>query len=502
MRAHGRHVLVVAVDADATHPVGGEPQDIVDTLAHVHRLQILGVRARVALEGLGQLDDAVTRGKHRTQGPAQARPGLVRVDATRYLRERTRAVRPLDPRAHEAPRERAVTDDGQELLHEGALDRRGARRRREGAGHRLPRRGRGRGRERRVDILVQVLRGAHESGHRVVELVGDAGAQLAEHGEAGAFDQLGAGGAQVLERGSEGLLLGLEVLGEHRVLQVQVLGAHEAARQRADREGRQGRADRRVLGDDDLELLGRQAHKRRLRRRLAREECVFRAGQRHEADERTRRGQVRQDLALRRIPVQRHLPVEHQVDGAHRLALSHQLYPLGDDEPRPLTEHALNAGEELHDDLVLVAVQALQERALHGERRWVRDQRADLPLRIAAPAQVAHHRRIRLTRQEWHRPRGLQHRSEGVRLYAPHEVSVLRAIRDHDPLHATQRRDRPRPINERVDIGDLGGHQAHEHVIARIQARVVCGQILDPVNAVQAQARESVRQVPRDGSCN
>ena len=82
---------------------------------------------------------------------------------------------------------------------------------------------------------MQVLGGAHERGHRIVELVGDAGAQLAEHRETGAFDQLGAGGAQVLERGGQSLLLGLEVLGEHRVLQVQILSAHEAARQRTNR---------------------------------------------------------------------------------------------------------------------------------------------------------------------------------------------------------------------------------------------------------------------------
>ena len=311
VRAHGRHILVVAVDADAPHPVSGQPQDVVDALAHVHGLEVLGVRARVALQGLGQLDDAIARGEHRAQGSTQARAGLVRVDATRDLRERPRAVRPLDPRAHEAPGERAVADDGQELLHEGALDRGGARGRGEGAGHRLPRRGRGRCRERRIHVLVQVLGSAHEGGHRVVELVSDAGAQLAEHREARAFDQLGAGGAQVLEGGGQGLLLGLEILGEHRVLQVEVLGAHEATRQRADRERRQRRTDRRILGDNDLELLGRQAHERRLGRRLAREERVLRAGQRHEADERARRRQVRQDLALRRIPVQRHLAIQH-----------------------------------------------------------------------------------------------------------------------------------------------------------------------------------------------
>ena len=138
VRAHERHVLVVAVDADASHPVGGQPQDIVDALAHVHGLEVLGVRSRVSLEGLGQLDDAVARGKHRAQGPAQARTGLVRLDAARDLGERACTVRPLDPRAHEATRERALADDGQELLHESTLNRRGARGCGQRPGHGFP----------------------------------------------------------------------------------------------------------------------------------------------------------------------------------------------------------------------------------------------------------------------------------------------------------------------------------------------------------------------------
>ena len=85
--------------------------------------------------------------------------------------------------------------------------------------------------------------GAHKGGRRVVELVGDTGAELTEHREARTFDQLGASRAQVLEGGRQGLLLGLKVLGEHRVLQVKVLGAHEAAGERSDREGCQRRTN-------------------------------------------------------------------------------------------------------------------------------------------------------------------------------------------------------------------------------------------------------------------
>ena len=90
---------------------------------------------------------------------------------------------------------------------------------------------------------MQVFGGAHKGGHRVVELVGNAGAELTEHREARTFDQLGASRAQVLKGGRQGLLLGLKVLGEHRVLQVKVLGAHEAARQRANGERRQRRTN-------------------------------------------------------------------------------------------------------------------------------------------------------------------------------------------------------------------------------------------------------------------
>ena len=279
-------------------------------------------------------------------------------------------------------------------------------------------------------------------------------------------------------------------------MQVKVLGAHEAARQRTDRERRQGRADRRVLGDDDLELLGRQAHDRRLGRRLAREERILRAGQRHQANERARRRQVRKHLALRGIPVQGHLPVKHQVHGTHRLTLRDQLRALRDDESRTLAEHPLDAREELHNDLALVTVQALQERTLDGERRRIRDEVADLALRIAAPAQVTHHRRIRLARQQRHRPGRLQHRGQRPRLHASREVTMLGLIRDDHPLHACQHGNRRRILNHRVNVGNLRGHQTHQHMIAGAQARLVGRQVPNAVHSIQAQARERVRQVP------
>ena len=97
-----------------------------------------------------------------------------------------------------------------------------------------------------------MLGGPHQSGHGVVEFVGDAGAELAEHREARPLNELGPRGTQVLQGGGQCLLLSLEVLGEHRILQVQVLGPHEAPGQGTDREGRQGGADGGVLGDDDL----------------------------------------------------------------------------------------------------------------------------------------------------------------------------------------------------------------------------------------------------------
>ena len=194
--------------------------------------------------------------------------------------------------------------------------------------------------------------------------------------------------------------------------------------------------------------------------------------------------------------MQRHLPVEHQIDGAHRLPLRHQLRALRDDEARPLTKHPLDAGEELHDDLALIAIQALQERPLHRERRRIRDERADLPIRIAAPAQVAHHRRIGLSGQQRHRPRRLQHRGQGTRLRAASQVAMLGRVRDNHPLDALQHRDRGRAINQRVNVRDLRRHEPHEHVITGAQTRLVCGQVLDTIHPIQAQARERVRQIP------
>ena len=144
---------------------------------------------------------------------------------------------------------------------------------------------------------MQVLRRAHQRGHRIVELVSDAGAQLAKHREAGALNQLGASSPQILKGGRQRFLLRFEVLGEHRVFQMQVLGAHQATRQGTNRESRQRPTDRRILRNDDLQLLSRQTNNRRIAGRHPSEKCFLRAGQRHEADQRTRRGQVCEHLA-------------------------------------------------------------------------------------------------------------------------------------------------------------------------------------------------------------
>jgi len=208
-------------------------------------------------------------------------------------------------------------------------------------------------------VLAQVLGGADQGGDGVVELVRDPGAELAEHGEAGALDQFRAGAAQVLQGGGEGLLLLLEVLGQHRVLQVEVLGAHEAAREGADRQGRQGGADGRVPRQDDLQLLGGEAHEHGLGGGDAREEGALPARQGHEADEGARGGQVRQDLAPGRVPVQADLPVEDQVDGADGFALGDQLGALGDDEAGAGAQDPFDAGQQFEDDGVLAPAQAL-----------------------------------------------------------------------------------------------------------------------------------------------
>ena len=205
---------------------------------------------------------------------------------------------------------------------------------------------------------------------------------------------------------------------------------------------------------------------------------------------------MRQDLALRRIPVQGHLTLEHQVDGTHRLPLRHQLRTLRHNQARTLAEHPLHARQELHDDLTLIAIQALQERTLHRERRRISDQVTDLTLRIAAPTQVTHHRRIRLTRQQRHSPRRLQHRGQSPRLHTAREITMLRLIRDDHPLDALQHRDRSRMSNQRVNVADLRGHQAHEHVIAGAQARLVGRQVPNAIHSIQAQPRERMGQVP------
>ncbi len=115
-------------------------------------------------------------------------------------------------------------------------------------------------------------------------VVGDTGAQLTEHREARTFDQLGAGRAQVIWPGP---LLGLKVPGVIVVLQVSVLGAHEAARQRTIARAVGVPPDRRVLGEMTSGAARSSARLRRSRSPSRLVKNASRAGQRHQANERS-----------------------------------------------------------------------------------------------------------------------------------------------------------------------------------------------------------------------
>ncbi len=65
MRAHERHVLVVAVDADTPYPVGGQPQHVVDALAHVHTPEM---RHRPVKEGIHGIRIGHIGGDHQRAG--------------------------------------------------------------------------------------------------------------------------------------------------------------------------------------------------------------------------------------------------------------------------------------------------------------------------------------------------------------------------------------------------------------------------------------------------
>ena len=202
-----------------------------------------------------------------------------------------------------------------------------------------------------------------------------------------------------------------------------------------------------------------------------------------------------ENLAPRRVPVQGHPPVEHEVDGPDGLPLGDQLGSPRHDQARAVSEDPLNARQELHDHLSLVSVKPLQEGSLNREGRGVGDEESDLALRVSASAQVAHHRRVRLACQQRQRPRGLQHRGQGARLHAPGEVPVLGRVRDDHPLHATQRRDRTGSVDQRVNVVHLGGDQTHENVVAHPQARAVVREVGHALHPVQAEPGEGVRQV-------
>ncbi len=122
-------------------------------------------------------------------------------------------------------------------------------------------------------------------------------------------------------------------------------GPRRMRRRANGRQSRQGSTDRRVLGDDDLERFGRQAHDRRLGRRLACEERISARA----SDNRLPSGP---DVASARAPrpagnpAGSHLPVKQLRGTRHLPADPATSCALRDDKSRTLAEHLLDARKE------------------------------------------------------------------------------------------------------------------------------------------------------------
>ena len=60
----GRDILVFTHDLNTVDAVRGQSQDIIDSPPNINFLEIVGIGARVSLQGLGKGNNAFSRGQH------------------------------------------------------------------------------------------------------------------------------------------------------------------------------------------------------------------------------------------------------------------------------------------------------------------------------------------------------------------------------------------------------------------------------------------------------
>ena len=116
----------------------------------------------------------------------------------------------------------------------------------------------GAGRDQAFDVFGEVRGGALDRRHRVVQLVGNACGEFAEGGEARLAHQLAARCFQVVQRRGQACALVFELRGEFVLLDLDVLGAAQAAVVGTHEEDIEQARKLRLLADEVVHLLGGQ----------------------------------------------------------------------------------------------------------------------------------------------------------------------------------------------------------------------------------------------------
>ena len=211
-------------------------------------------------------------------------------------------------------------------------------------------------------VLAQVGVGPLQGGHGVVELVGHAGGQLAQGGEALLGEQLQAG----LLQGLQGLgrlgALGLDGGGELDLLHLEDLGARQPRGERADEQGGQGLLGGGVLAQRPVELLDGQQDEFDVGGRGGGDVGAPLGGQGDQADDAPGGGVVERDLADPGVAGQGHGPGHDDADGVDHLALVGQAHPGGQVQARARAQDGLAGGDELGGEAVVGVGEGLQQR--------------------------------------------------------------------------------------------------------------------------------------------
>ena len=234
----------------------------------------------------------------------------------------------------------------------------------------------GGGGDERLDVLAEVLGGAKHGAHRVVQLVGHPGGEVAEGRHLGGIDEAVLSLAQLLEGGGQLVALAGKPAVEHPHLGLQLGGAGVAPGQRAHDDGNEEVGQLRVLVDRLADLLAAEDEGGDLGEGAATVEYRVLQGEGHQADDAPGARGVEGDLFPLDGAEELDAPAEDDPDGAGFLALAHQHFP-----------RRVGAAPGVAED----AVEAVDHRFLHflvGEAVIADDGAADFAEAGVEPLEV------------------------------------------------------------------------------------------------------------------